>query len=411
MNVYSVIILTTLVVVFLLNILADHLNLKMVRTELPEEFTDVYDSETYRKSQEYLKTNTRFDWISSTFGLAVTLLFWFLKGFEALDHALRQLGYGPVVTGVLFMGVLIFAKSLMSLPFSLYGTFVIEERFGFNKTTLKTYIADLLKGALLAIIIGAPLLSLILYFFEHTRYAWAYCWVTVVVFMLLMNYLIPTVILPLFNKFEPIEDGELRSAIMDYAGSIQFPLTNVFKMDGSKRSSKSNAFFTGFGNNKRIVLFDTLIAQHTVPELVSVLAHEMGHYKMKHILKTLIIGILQSGVVFFILSLCLTRKGLFDAFYMEHMSVYAGLIFFSLLFSPVDFFTGILMQMYSRKNEFEADRFAVESTGDAVSLKSALKKLSASNLGNLFPHPFYVLLNYSHPPVMQRIDAMSTLSR
>ena len=406
MNVFSGVILVTLIAVYLLNLTADHLNLQMVRTDLPDEFKDVYDKETYKKSQEYLKVNTRFGWLTSSFSLFVLIIFWFFKGFQLLDHFLRHLGFNAIITGILFMGVLIAAKSIISLPFSLYDTFVIEERFGFNKTTLKTFLGDLIKGVILSVILGVPLLAALLYFFEHARFAWLYCWITVVVFMLLMNYLIPTVILPLFNKFEPIEDGELKSAIMDYARSINFPLTNVFKMDGSKRSSKSNAFFTGFGKNKRIVLFDTLIAQHSICELVSVLAHEMGHYKMKHIQKTMIIGILQAGLVFYILSVCLSQKGLFDAFYMETMSTYAGLIFFSLLYTPVDLFSGILMQMFSRKNEFEADHFAVTSTKDTISLKNALIRLSANNLGNLFPHPLYVMLNYSHPPIMKRIDAI-----
>ncbi|MFA6012596.1 MAG: M48 family metallopeptidase [Desulfobacteraceae bacterium] len=258
---------------------------------------------------------------------------------------------------------------------------------------------------MLSLLIGVPLLAAILLFFQHMGpYAWLTCWITVVVFMLIMQFLVPTVIMPLFSKFEPIEEGELKKALMDYAASIKFPLTHVFRMDGSKRSSKSNAFFTGFGNSKRIVLFDTLIEQHTVPELVGVLAHEMGHFKLNHIKKTLAIGIIQSGVVFFILSLCLSQQGLFDAFYMENMSVYAGLVFFGMLFTPIDFFTNILMNMYSRKNEYEADHFAVTTTKDNRSLKDALIKLSVNNLGNLFPHPFYVHLNYSHPPLIERIE-------
>jgi len=212
--------------------------------------------------------------------------------------------------------------------------------------------------------------------------------------------------MPLFNKFEPLEDGELKTAIISYADAVNFPLKNVFVMDGSKRSGKSNAFFTGFGKNKRIALFDTLIAQHTVSELVAVLAHEIGHYKKKHILKSLIIGIVHTGVMFFLLSLFISYQGLFDAFYMDQQSVYAGLIFFGMLYSPIEFFLGIFLQMRSRKNEYEADRFAVETTKDSESMTNALKKLSAHNLSNLVPHPFYVFMNYSHPPVLERIKAI-----
>lgn len=407
---YSVVILTAILFVYILNLYSDMLNLRWVKDTVPDAFKDHYDQDKYKKSQDYLKVNTRFGWISSTVSLLLLLGFWFLKGFQILDQTIRQFGLGPVFTGILFMGALILLKSLVSLPFTIYDTFVIEEAFGFNKTTVKVFITDLIKGLVLGILIGTPLLGAVLVFFEYAGpQAWLYCWITVVCFLILLNYLVPTVIMPLFNKFEPIEDGELKTAIMDYAKSIDFPLTNVFSMDGSKRSSKSNAFFTGFGKNKRIVLFDTLIENHTVPELVGVLAHEMGHYKLKHIIKSLIIGVIQAGVVFYILSVCLSQKGLFDAFYMEHMSVYAGLIFFSLLYTPVDLLTGILMNLYSRKNEYEADRFAVTTSYDKVSLKQALIKLSVNNLGNLFPHPLYVFLHYSHPPVMKRIETIDSI--
>ncbi len=409
MNLYAAVIVFTLISVYVLNIAADVLNLRMIRTELPDMFKGHHSPESYKKSQEYLRVNTRFGWITSTVDLVVVLVFWFSGGFNLLDQVIRHLNRGPVVSGVLFIGILMAAKAVISLPFTLYDTFVIEESFGFNKTTVKTFIADTVKGIILAILIGGPLLAVILLFFQHMgSYAWLTCWITVVLFMLIMQLLVPTVIMPLFNKFEPIEEGDLKKALMDYAASIRFPLTHVFRMDGSKRSSKSNAFFTGFGKSKRIVLFDTLIEQHTVPELVGVLAHEMGHFKLNHIKKTLAIAVIQSGVMFYILSLCLTLQGLFDAFRMENMSVYAGLVFFGMLFAPVDFFTNILMNMYSRKNENEADRFAVTTTKDNRSLKDALIKLSVNNLGNLFPHPFFVLLNYSHPPLMARIERIES---
>jgi len=404
MNTIAVIILIALIADIVLHTWADVLNLKMLKSEIPDEFHDVYDAEKYNKSQEYLKVNTRFGWITSGFDMLVLLVFWFGKGFPMLDNWVRSWNQGPVITGLIYMGILMIIKFLLSLPFSIYDTFVIEERFGFNKTTWKTFITDIIKGIILSILLGAPLLAGILAFFEYTGdNAWWYCWIAVTLFMLIIQFIAPTWIMPLFNKFEPLEDGELKSAILSYADKVNFPLKNLFVMDGSKRSGKSNAFFTGFGKNKRIALFDTLIAQHSVSELVAILAHEIGHYMKKHIIKGMILGIIQTGVMFYLLSFFISYQRLFDAFYVEKCSVYAGLIFFGMLFTPIDFFLGILMQIFSRKNEYEADRFAAETTGDKDSMINALKKLSANNLSNLVPHPFYVFLNYSHPPVLERI--------
>jgi STE24 endopeptidase len=307
----------------------------------------------------------------------------------------------------MYMAALMLFKALLSLPFSIYHTFVIEDRFGFNQTTPATYILDLLKGLLLAILLGTPLLAGILAFFEYAgANAWWLCWVAVTFYMLGVQFIAPTWIMPLFNKFTPLEAGELKSAILSYADSIKFPIENVYVMDGSKRSSKSNAFFTGFGKHRRIVLFDTLVKRHSTGELVAVLAHEMGHYKKKHIIQSLILGIIQTGVMLYLLSLFISYPGLFEAFYMPRTSVFAGLIFFAMLYSPLDFLIGLVMQRLSRRNETEADRFAVETTHDPQSMMDALKKLSVDNLSNLLPHPLYVSLNYSHPPVLQRIKAI-----
>ncbi|MBW1840651.1 MAG: M48 family metallopeptidase [Deltaproteobacteria bacterium] len=407
MNFITVIILAALLIDYLLQIVADILNLKMLRKELPRAFRGFYDSEKYEQSQEYLKVNTRFGWVSATFNLLVILLFWFGKGFPYLDQWVRAWDQGPILTGLLYMGLLVAFRSILSFPFRIYSTFVIEARFGFNKTTGSTFVTDIIKSVFLSILLGGPLLVGIIAFFEYAgANAWWYTWIAVTAFMLIVQYIAPTWIMPLFNKFEPLEDGELKEAILSYARSIMFPLKNIYVMDGSRRSSKSNAFFTGFGGQKRIVLFDTLIKQHTVSELVAVLAHEMGHYKKKHILQTLIIGVVQMGVMFFLLSIFISYQGLFDAFYMESKSVYAGLVFFGMLYSPIDLITGIFMQMFFRKNEYEADSFAVETTKDPGSMAVALKKLSVHNLSNLLPHPFYVFINYSHPPVLERINAI-----
>ncbi len=406
----AAIVLVAIFVGLALNGLADFLNLKMLRDELPETFRGLYDADRYRKSQEYLRVNTRFEWVTSTFNILVFLVFWFGKGFPLLDQWVRSWNQGAVLTGLIYIGVLALFKSFLSLPFSIYSTFVIEQRFGFNKTTWPTFMMDLVKTLIISILLGVPLLAGILAFFEYAGAdAWWYCWIAITLFMLLVQFIAPTWILPFFNKFSPIEDGELKDSIMSYARSINFSLENIFVMDGSKRSGKSNAFFTGFGKHKRIVLFDTLIAQHSVSELVAILAHEMGHYKKKHILKAMIIGIVQTGIMLFLLSLFLSCQGLFDAFYMDRNSVYAGLIFFSVLYSPIHFFLKLFMHRYSRKNEYEADQFAVETTKDPRSLSDALKKLSVHNLSNLIPHPFYVFLNYSHPPVLERLKAISEL--
>lgn len=400
----AVIVLTALIGSYLVALVADVLNLSRLKPELPEEFADVYDADKYRQSQAYLRATTRFGWVSGTFHLAALLVFWFAGGFPFLERQVLSVNQGPLLTGLIYMGTLVLLRTALALPFRIYNTFVIEERFGFNKTTWKTFVVDMLKALVLGTLLGLPLLAGILAFFQYAgSNAWWYCWAAVTLFMLVVQFVAPTWIMPLFNKFTPIEDGELKSAIMSYARSIRFPLKNVFIMDGSKRSTKANAFFTGFGKNKRIVLFDTLIDQHTVAELVAVLGHEMGHYKKRHIFWMLVFGVLQMGVVFYLLSLFLSYAPLFRAFYMETPSIYAGLIFFSMLYAPIDFFAGLLMQMMSRRNEYAADRFAVTTTRDNRSLITALKKLSVRNLSNLTPHPLYVFLNYSHPPVLQRI--------
>ncbi len=407
MNFIGIIIIVTILVHFFLDLAADILNLGMLKNRVPEGFEDVYEASRYEKSQEYLRVNTRFGWITQTIDLLILLVFWFGGGFEILDRWTRSHGYGPVTNGLIYMGILMLLKAATDFPFSVYGTFVIEERFGFNKTTWKTFLADRIKGIALVPVIGGPLLAAVLAFFEYAgSHAWWICWLTVTVFSVFMQFIAPTWIMPLFNRFTPLEDGELKTAVMNYARSVNFPLTNLFVMDGSRRSGKGNAFFTGFGKNRRIALFDTLIARHTVSELVAVLAHEIGHYKKKHILKQMVISILHMGLVFWLLSFFISYPALFDAFYMKYPSVYAGLIFFGMLFAPMDFFLGLFMQMLSRKNEYEADRFAVETTRDPEAMTDALKKLAADNLSNLVPHPFYVFLHYSHPPMTERIQAI-----
>ncbi|BBO67336.1 peptidase M48 [Desulfosarcina alkanivorans] len=392
---------------FLLHLLADRLNLGAISDRIPLPFEGRFDPQTYRQSQAYLRANTRFGQTTAAVDLLVLLAFWFGGGFAIVDDWTRSLGWGPLATGLAYIGLLSGLKTLVDQPFRLYATFVIEQRFGFNTTTITTWVKDRLKGLFLIILLGVPLLSGVLAFFHHTgTTAWIWCWGLVTAFMIVVQFVAPTWIMPLFNRFEPLTDGELKAAIMAYARSIGFSLNNIQVMDGSRRSSKSNAFFTGFGRHRRIVLFDTLIARHTTDELVAVLAHEMGHYQMRHIWKMMAAGILQTGVLLYFMSLIIGTPALFEAFFVTHPSIHAGLVFFGLLYAPVDFFLGLLVQHISRRHEFAADHFAATTTGGSRSMVEALKKLSVHNLSNLTPHPLHVFLNYSHPPVLDRIAAL-----
>lgn len=409
MNTFALIITAIVLIEFIIDNTAKYLNLKALDAELPQEFADVYDGDTYRKSQEYTKTRTKFGFISSGFGLVSLLLFWFLGGFEFVNTIAESWSDSFILRGLYFFGILIVLQQLVSLPFSIYSTFVIEERFGFNKTTAKTFVIDMLKGIVLLGVLGGAVLALILYIFnELGEMSWLYAWGAVIAFTLIMQYIAPKWIMPLFNKFKPLEDGELKHKIMEFAEKVDFQLQDIFIMDGSKRSSKSNAFFTGFGKNKRIALFDTLVEKHTTGELVSVLAHEIGHYKRKHILQGMFISILHTGVLFYLLSLFLYQDGLYTAFYMDSTPIYAGFLFFSLLYSPLETLLSIGMNILSRKNEYEADEFAVVGRANREDMISALKKLSKDNLSNLTPHKWYVFMNYSHPPVIDRIRAIKT---
>ena len=411
MNTFAVIILVALVGEYVLSVATGVLNARAFSPTLPAEFTGVFDDATYAQAQRYTATRTRLGLIRGAFDLAVVLLFWFAGGFEWLDQALRGLDRGPVVTGLLYIGGLGVASTLLGLPFRIYSTFGIEARYGFNRTTPTTFVADLLKGVLLAVVLGGALLAIILGFFEWAGpLAWLWCWIAATVFMLAIQFIAPTWIMPLFNTFTPLDTGDLHDAILQYARSARFPLRGIFVVDGSRRSSKANAFFTGFGRHKRIGLFDTLVEQYTVPELVAVVAHEVGHYKKRHVWQGMALSIAHLGAMLWILSLFLEQEGLFAAFYVTEPSVYAGLLFFGLLFTPVELVLSVLVNLFSRRNEFEADRFAAETTGSGDALIDALKKLSADTLTNLTPHPLAVFLSYSHPPVLQRIAALRRLA-
>ena len=411
MNGFLLIILAVLIGAYLLDLIVDTLNVRHVTTVLPEEFEGYYDADKYKKSQRYLRENTRFGIISDTVTTPVTIAFILFGGFNIVDQFARGFNLGSILTGLIFAGVLLLASQILSIPFSIYSTFVIEEKYGFNKTTPKIFILDILKSWLLIAVIGGIVLSGVLWFFEKAGpLAWLYCWFAVTLFQIFLMFIAPVVIMPIFNKFIPLEEGELKQAIEDYARSQEFKLKGIFTMDGSKRSTKTNAFFTGFGRFRRIVLFDTLVEKHTVKELVSILAHEMGHYKKKHILKSIGLSTLSTGLMFGILSLFLNNRGLFAAFKMQEISIYASLLFFGFLYSPIQMVLSIFGNMLSRRHEYDADEYAVKTYNASASMIAALKKLSVENLSNLTPHPLKVFLSYSHPPVLERIRAIRRMS-
>jgi STE24 endopeptidase len=299
-----------------------------------------------------------------------------------------------------------FASDILNTPFSIYDTFVIEEKFGFNKTTPKIYVLDKIKGWLLSAIIGGGILALIVWFYETVgELFWVYTWIAISAFMIFMSMFYSSLIVPLFNKQTPLEEGELKDEIQGFSSKVGFKLQNIFVIDGSKRSTKANAYFSGLGAKKRIVLFDTLIKDLSVREIVAVLAHEIGHYKKKHTLISIVISILQTGITLYILSLFINNPELSKSLGSDIPSFHLGLIAFGVMYSPVSTIIGLAMNIFSRKNEYQADKFA-DDNFDGEELISSLKKLSRNNLSNLTPHPAYVFFHYSHPTLLQRIRAI-----
>ncbi len=411
MNIYRIFIVVALAVKFLLELISEWLNIRSLRPELPEELKDFYDPQQYSAMQAYTRARTRLGIVESISDLTVLLFFWFAGGFNRLDQMVRSFGYNSIATGVIYLGLITIAGTILSLPFSTYSTFVIEERFGFNRTTVRTFVLDRVKGFALAVALGVPLLCAVLWFFQYAgRLAWLYCWIVSAAVTLVLQFVAPVWILPIFNKFEPLAEGELKSSILQYLAKTGLTFEGVFVMDGSRRSSKANAFLAGFGRHRRIALYDTLIEQHTVRELIAVLAHEIGHLKHKHVVWGVVVAIAHSGIVFFLMSLFLNNRSLFDAFYMEQVSIYGSLLFFAIMYEPLSFILSLALNALSRKHEREADCYAARTVDDVEEMISALKKLSVKNLSNLVPHPFYVFLHYSHPPLIQRIKLIREVS-
>lgn len=395
-------------VYFIFERVLEYLNLRNLRSDIPDEVAGFYDAARYRQSIDYARTNLTFGLITST--LSFALVFALLAGgwFGKLDTWIRDFGLGETWTSLAFFGILFIASDLLQLPFQIYDTFVIEERFGFNKTKPRTFLSDKLKGYALAVLIGGGILWVFLWLAQTFGPSfWVYFWAVGGLFALFMNMFYTTLILPLFNKLVPLEEGPLREALEAYSRGAGFPASKVFVMDGSKRSGKSNAFFSGLGKKKKIVLFDTLIERHTVPELVAVLAHEVGHYVKKHILISLLLSLLQSGLILFLLSRMLFSPDLSAAMGAEQPGLHLNLLAFGILFTPLSHALGVFGNMLSRRNEYQADAFAGETAG-AGAMSAALKKLSVDNLSNLYPHPAYVFFHHSHPPLLRRLAALKS---
>ncbi len=403
MNIWFTVIVAIIIFEYLLSLLIKYLNIKNLKFELPDEMNEFYDSEKYKKSQLYTKINTRFSLITSTFSLIIILLMLFLQGFAFVDSIASNFAQSTVMTALIFFGILYIANEILTFPFDIYDTFVIENKFGFNKTTKKTFIGDTIKEFLLSVILGGGIMALIIYFYTLTNEMfWLYAWITVSFFSIFMAMFYSNLIVPLFNKQTPLPEGELRTAIEDFSKKAGFELKNIYQIDGSKRSTKANAYFTGLGPKKRIVLYDTLIEQMTVNEIVAVLAHEIGHYKHKHSIIGTIVSILNTGVILYIFSLFVKYPQISEALGVEGIKFHIALIAFGIIFTPVSIITGLVMNYVSRKNEYQADNFTKKFNLNE-DLINALKKLSVNNLSNLTPHPLKVIFSYSHPPLLKRI--------
>ena len=392
---------------YVISSVSSFLDLGNINPDIPDHFKKAYDKNKYAKSQEYLKTKTKFSLVSSTFSIVLIFLVIHLGIFGVLNEFVNLQTNHFILQGLLFISIIYIFQDIISLPFSLYSTFVIEEKFGFNKTTVGLFISDKIKGYAIFIVMGSIIITPILYLFhEYENFGWLIAWSLLALFMIAVQPLFVHVISPMFNKFTPLEDGELRTAIEKYTTQVDFPLARIDIMDGSKRSAHSNAYFSGFGKSRRIAIFDTLVENHTNDEIVSVVAHEVGHYKLKHIIHGTIIGIIETGIMLFVFNFIMNDYALFRVFGVNDLSVHAGLIFFSMLYAPVTMITSVISNAISRKNEFEADNYSLQTTKNKEALISMLVGLAANNLSHLTPHPFKVFLSYSHPPTIDRIKAL-----
>ena len=393
---------------FLLNQILDFLNVKNPASRIPKTLDGHLSQEKLDRARAYQQENFRFKLVVGGFYFALSFLLIYQGWLGAIDNWVVGFGFGPITQALSFFALIFFASDILGLPVEYYSTFVIEEKYGFNKTTLATFFTDKIKGYALGLVIGGGLLLLFLWLIEQVgQNFWWQFWIVAAVFMVLVNLFYTSLILPLFNKLTPLEDGDLKQKIMDYARKVDFPLENIFILDGSKRSAKANAFFSGLGKRKKVVLYDTLVEQHTEDELVAVLAHEVGHFKKKHVILGMVISVIQVGLMLFLLGQFVFSENISLALGGNSMAVELNIIGFAMLFSPISTVLGIGMNWLSRKNEFEADEFA-KTTFAGVPLAEALKTLSVKSLSNINPHPWYVFVNYSHPPLLERLERLES---
>ena len=392
---------------YLFSTVLDYINGKNWKTEVPPVMKDFYDEDKYLKAKNYSKEKGKVSLISSTLSTLITLLFLIFEGYGWLDNFISLYYDIPFLKSGIFFLVLFILSDFISIPFSCYNTFVIEEKYGFNKTTVKTFVLDKIKGYVLTLIVGGILLFGAIYIVSLLENSfWFWLWLSLSFIMLMVNMFYADLIVPIFNKLTPLEAGSLREKIESYTKKVGYSLKNIYIIDGSKRSTKANAFFSGLGPRKTIALYDTLVEKHTEEELVAVLAHEVGHYKKKHVFTSLFLTISQLGLMCFLLETCLKVGEISQALGGKEMAFHLGLVAFGILYSPIGTILSILMNINSRKNEFEADHYA-KTTYNGAALELALIKLSVDSLSNLYPHPLYTFIHYSHPPLLKRLSALS----
>ncbi|MBM3719657.1 MAG: M48 family metallopeptidase [Actinobacteria bacterium] len=388
---------------FAIDTYVNFLNHRSSKKPVAAEIAELYDPAEHKRSVAYAAANYRVSLVSSSLSFLLMIIALTFNWFARLDDLVRERFDGEIVISLIFIGSLVLISNLISLPFGIYSTFKVEAEFGFNKSTPLTFITDLIKGLVLTVAIGGGLLTLVLWLYQElTATFWIWAWLLFAGFSLFIFMFATKLFLPLFNKLTPIEDGELKSEISSYCDSQGYSLGKLFVMDGSKRSTKANAFFSGLGQSKTIVLFDTLIEKLSTREVVAVLAHEIGHYKRKHTLWMFFLSNLQSFILFALLGWLLSYPALSEALGASVSSFHLSALAFFLLFSPVSTLIGLVNKALSRRNEYDADDFARE-TYDGVAIASALKKISTDSLANLSPHPLYVAVNYTHPPMLERL--------
>ncbi|MBT3684817.1 MAG: M48 family metallopeptidase [Cryomorphaceae bacterium] len=415
-EVWFLIIIALVIFNYLFSNILDYLNHKNWKDEIPKELKDFYDKKKYKQAKLYALSKNKIGLLSSTISFLLVVSLLVFNGYGYIDQLVNSFNLNLFLpfeinnsftkSGAFFL-ILFILNLIISIPFSYYNTFVIEENFGFNKTTKSTFFFDIIKSSILSILISGFLLFLALYLYNSLNDGfWLYLWIGLSLLMVLINMFYADLIVPIFNKLTPLENGDLRKKIENYSKEVGYLLKNIYVIDGSKRSTKANAFFSGLGPRKTIALYDTLIEKHTENELVAVLAHEVGHFKKKHVFSGLLMSVIQIGVMAFFFELCLKLPEISLALGGSGVSFHLGLIGFSIIFSPISMMSGILMNYISRKNEFEADSYAKETyNGDDLSL--ALKKLSVDSLSNIYPHPLYVFFHYSHPPLIKRLRALN----